>query len=71
MISFIIGIAFIFALFKFGFQISDAILSILIWFCFKLPLAILIGAFGFALCCTIILIPVGISCINKALELLF
>ncbi len=44
-----------------GFAITGAILSACIWAFIKLPLGLICVFLGIALCCTILLIPLGLG----------
>ncbi len=45
-----------------AFCFSKVLFGILIWCLIKLPLTIVLFAVGTVLCCTIILIPLGLMC---------
>lgn len=47
-------------LFWLGFKITGAFLKAFIWLFILLPIALVVWSFGIALCCTLILIPVGV-----------
>ncbi len=62
--SIILGLFILTVFFGIAFMITGALLSAAIWLFIKLPLGLMIAALGLALCCTILLIPVGISLIG-------
>lgn len=68
------GVLFLFAFIGFmlfiGFTLTGAFLSALIWLCVKVPLAIICWAIGLALCCTIILIPIGVSMVKCGIKIM-
>ena len=70
MIEIIIGLAVLTFLFWIGFHVTGALLSAVIWLFVKLPIAILLGCVGFALCITILLIPLGVKCFKFAFGVL-
>lgn len=53
-----------------GLAVTGAILSALFWVCVKLPASIIVMALGFALCCTLLLIPVGLKLFKFGIMLL-
>ncbi len=57
-------------LFGIGFLMTGAILSVILWVCVKLPLGLIACALGIGLCCTLILIPIGIGCLKAGLRLI-
>ena len=70
MIEIIIGLAVLTFLFWIGFHVTGALLSAVIWLFIKLPIAILLGCVGLALCITILLIPLGVKCFEFAFSVL-
>ena len=70
MLEIIVALAVMTFLFWLGFHITGALLSAMIWLFVKLPIAILLGCFGLALCITILLLPLGVKCIKFAFEVL-
>ena len=70
MIEIIIGLAVLTFLFWLGFHVTGALLSAVIWLFIKLPIAILLGCVGLALCITILLIPLGVKCFKFAFSVL-
>lgn len=70
MIEIIIGLAVLTFLFWIGFRVTGALLSAVIWLFVKLPIAILLGCVGLALCITILLIPLGVKCFKFAFSVL-
>jgi hypothetical protein len=53
-----------------GLKITGALLTAVIWLCIKLPIAFILILIGLVLCCTIILIPIGIGAFKAGLSLL-
>ena len=70
MIEIIIGLGVLIFLFWIGFHVTGALLSAVIWLFIKLPIAILLGCVGLALCITILLIPLGVKCFKFAFSVL-
>lgn len=70
MIEIIIGLAVLTFLFWIGFHVTGALLPAVIWLFIKLPIAILLGCVGLALCITILLIPLGVKCFKFAFSVL-
>ena len=62
--------AFIGLLLWIGFTITGGMIMSLIWLCIKLPLALFLFSMALALCCTIILIPVGILLFKMGVRVL-
>ena len=60
MITFIICLILLSGLFSIAFKLTGAVLKACLWMCIFLPLGLMLCAIGLALCCTLILIPVGI-----------
>lgn len=67
----IVGLFILLLVCRIGFFVTGAFLSMLIWVVFKLPIALVLMALGFAFCCTILLIPLGIACFKGAMSVLF
>ena len=53
-----------------GFRLTGALLTAIFWLVIQIPLAIVAMAIGLALCCTILLIPIGIVCLKAGFKLL-
>jgi len=58
-------------LFWIGFKLTGALLAASLWLFIKVPLSLLCFFLGAALCCTILLIPLGIRCFKLGFFLLF
>ena len=54
-----------------GFKITGALLAACIWLFIKVPVALVLGIVGIALCCTLIFIPIGKRLVKAALKLIF
>lgn len=67
----ILGLVVLMALFWLGFHLTGALLSMIVWVCVKLPLAIMLFCLGLGLCTTILMIPLGLRVIGFAGKLLF
>ncbi len=63
-------LAILFALFWVGLKLTGVVLKALLWLVVALPLGLIAGTVGLALCCTIILIPVGLALMELALSIL-
>lgn len=61
---------FLIGLFWIGLKVTGALFTAVFWLAFRLPLAIILGTLGFAVCCTIILIPLGIWLLKTGFQLL-
>ncbi|MBQ8592356.1 MAG: hypothetical protein IJ485_06400 [Lachnospiraceae bacterium] len=57
-------------LFWIGFKLTGAILATCFWLFIEVPLAFVAFVIGLVLCCTLILIPVGIGCFKTGFKLL-
>ncbi len=64
--GFLGGLIAIGALLVIGFYFSSFLFGALLWLLIKLPLSVMFFAAGIVLCCTILLIPVGIMCFKIA-----
>ena len=53
-----------------GFRLTGALLGAVFWSVIQVPIAITAMAIGLVLCCTIILIPIGIGCMKAGFKLL-
>ena len=60
MFEFLIGLGFLTFMLWLGFKLTGALLSACIWAFIKVPLGFCAWGIGLVLCCTIILIPVGL-----------
>ena len=70
MLGFIVGLGFLTLMLWLGFKLTGALLSACIWAFIEVPLAFGAWGIGLILCCTIILIPVGIWFFKTGLKLL-
>ena len=70
MIGFMIGLMVLTFMLWFGFKITGALLSACIWLFVLLPVSIVLMVLGIALCCTIILIPVGVLLLKMGCRVL-
>lgn len=50
-----------------GFKLTGAILTACLWLMISLPISLVMLALGGILCCTIILIPLGIACFKAGM----
>ena len=50
-----------------GFKLTGAILTACVWLMIGLPVSMVLLALGLVLCCTIILIPLGIACVKAGM----
>lgn len=69
MIGFIIGLFFLGFMFWIGLGITGAILATMIWLFIKIPLMLVTWSIGLVLCCTIIMIPIGLWFFKTGLKL--
>lgn len=67
---FILILAILTFLLWLGFKITGALLSACIWLFILLPLSLAVMLLGLVLCCTIILIPVGIGLLKMGCRML-
>ncbi len=58
------------ALFGLAFYLTGAVAAAMLWLCVKLPLGILLSALGAILCCTLLLIPLGIPLVKAGVKLI-
>lgn len=70
MLELFAGLAILTVLFWLGYHITGALLSAAIWFCIKLPFALVLGCLGLVCCIILLLIPLGIKCFRFAFEVL-
>lgn len=54
-----------------GLAVGWSLVAATLWFLVKLPVAIVILGIGIVMCCTIILIPLGVPLIRSAFGVLF
>lgn len=54
-----------------GLAVGGSLVVATLWFLVKLPVALVILTLGIVMCCTIILIPVGVALIRSAFGVLF
>ncbi len=59
MLTFMICLAILAVLFWLGFAITGALLKACLWLFILLPIGLVLCVLGLALCCTLILIPIG------------
>lgn len=69
MITFLV-FAILSALFGLAFYLTGAIAAALLWLCVKLPLGIILTVLGAVLCCTLLLIPLGIPLLKAGVKLI-
>lgn len=67
MISFMLAILCMGFLFWLGFKLTGAIITACLWLIIGLPLSLVMLVLGCALCCTIILIPLGLVCLKAGM----
>ena len=60
MITAIICLIIMTALFGVAFKLTGALLKAVLWLCIFLPIGLVLFGLGVVCCCTLILIPVGI-----------
>lgn len=65
MITFLICLIILTALFGIAFEITGALLKACLWLFIRFPIGLVLWFLGLACCCTLILIPVGV-CLFKA-----
>ena len=53
-----------------GFKLTGALIGAVFWSLVEIPLGIVAMAIGLALCCTIILLPLGIGCMKAGVRLI-
>ena len=66
-ISFILTVLFAMFLLWIGFKLTGAILTACLWLLIGLPVSLVMLVLGGILCCTIILIPVGLLCMRAGM----
>lgn len=57
------------ALFGLAFYLTGAVAAAMLWLCVKLPLGIVLAVLGIILCCTLLLIPLGIPLVKAGVKL--
>jgi len=67
MFGFILAIIWIGFLLWIGFKLTGAILTACLWMMIGLPISLVMLAIGCVLCCTIILIPLGLVCLKAGM----
>ncbi len=70
MITLFLLLLFICCLIGVGIHLTGALLMALVWIFIRLPLSIVFLSVGIVLCCTIILIPVGVMMIKGGCRLM-
>lgn len=70
MFSFLVGLAVLTFLLWVGFHLTGALLSACAWLFIEVPLAVCSWGIGIVLCCTIILIPLGVRFFKTGFKLL-
>ena len=70
MFGFIVGLAILTFLLWLGFSLTGELLSACIWLFIKVPLGLAALGLGLILCCTIIMIPIGIWLFKTGFKLL-
>ena len=53
-----------------GFRLTGALLAAVFWSVIEIPLGLVAMLIGFVLCCTIILLPIGIGCMKTGVRLI-
>ena len=53
-----------------GFRLTGALLAAVFWTVIEIPLGLITKVIGFALCCTIILLPLGLGCMKAGVRLI-
>ncbi len=65
-LEFLISCAFLW----FACMMAGFAFSVLVWFVIRLPIALFLMALGAVFCCTLILIPIGVSLIGTGFRVL-
>ena len=65
------GFVFMLALLYAGIRFSSAIMSVMLWFFFNLPMVLVLWGLGLVCFCTILLIPIGCCLFSLGGKLLF
>ncbi len=66
-IGFIMTLLLVMFLLWIGFKLTGAILTACLWLMIGLPISLVMLVLGGILCCTIILIPVGLICMKAGM----
>ena len=53
-----------------GFRLTGALLAAVFWTVVQIPLGLVAMTIGLALCCTIMLLPIGIGCMKAGVRLI-
>lgn len=69
MFGFLIGLGFLTMMLWLGFKLTGALLTACLWLFISVPLGVGALGIGLFLCCTIILIPVGLWFLKTGLKL--
>lgn len=67
MISLFLGAIFVIFMLWIGFKLTGAILTACLWLMIGLPVSLVMLVLGGILCCTIILIPLGLLCMKAGM----
>lgn len=70
MLTFMICLAILAVLFWLGFSITGALLKACLWLFILLPIGLVLCVMGLALCCTLILIPIGAKLFKAGLHVI-
>ena len=70
MLTFMICLAILAVLFWLGFAITGALLKACLWLFILLPIGLVLCVLGLALCCTLILIPIGAKLFTAGLHVI-
>ena len=53
-----------------GFRLTGALLAAVFWTVIEIPIGLVAMIIGLALCCTIILLPLGLGCMKAGVRLI-
>lgn len=67
MIGLFLGVIFTILMLWVGFKLTGAILTACLWLMIGLPISLVMLILGGVLCCTIILIPLGLLCMKAGM----
>lgn len=70
MLTFIVVLTVLSVLFGVGFFITGVLFTAFVWVFIKLPVGLIALALGLVMCCTIILIPLGIGLFKTGFKLI-
>lgn len=70
MLTFMICLVILAVLFWLGFAITGALLKACLWLFILLPIGLVLCVMGLALCCTLILIPIGAKLFKAGLHVI-